>query len=247
MYVDEDAKSARQRASRRWGPATSTAIPSSGPALVARNTGLSAENLAKSFRKRPVLRDVSLSVAARRGGRPARPERRRQDHLLLHHHRADRARLRPHHARRPRHHRPADVPPRAARHRLPAAGGVDLPRPDRRAEHPRRAGAVETDARRSRSDARRPAGGVLDHPSAPHVRRWRCRAASGGGSRSPARWRRNPTSSCSTSRSPASTRSPSTTSAIWFCHLKRPRHRRADHRPQRPRDARICRPRLYPA
>ena len=39
-------------------------------------------------------------------------------------------------------------------------------------------------------------------------RRRRCRAASGGGSRSRARWPRSRASSCSTSRSPASTRSP---------------------------------------
>ena len=41
----------------------------------------------------------------RRGGRPARAERRRQDHDLLHDHRADRGRQRPHRARRPRRHR----------------------------------------------------------------------------------------------------------------------------------------------
>ena len=43
--------------------------------------------------------------APRRGGRPARSERRRQDHDLLHDHRADRGRQRPHRARRPRRHR----------------------------------------------------------------------------------------------------------------------------------------------
>ena len=34
------------------------------------------------------------------------------------------------------HHRPADVPPRDPRPRLSAAGNLDLPRPDGRAEHP---------------------------------------------------------------------------------------------------------------
>jgi lipopolysaccharide export system ATP-binding protein len=36
--------------------------------------------------------------------------------------------------------------------------------------------------------------------SAQARRRWRCRAASGGAARSPARWRRSPASCCSTSR-----------------------------------------------
>ena len=43
--------------------------------------------------------------------------------------------------------------------------------------------------------------------TSPMRRRCRFRAASGGASRSPGRWRRAPGSSCSTSRSPASTRS----------------------------------------
>ena len=34
----------------------------SGPRLVADNRGLVADNLGKSFRKRPVLRDVNVSV-----------------------------------------------------------------------------------------------------------------------------------------------------------------------------------------
>ena len=44
-------------------------------------------------------------------------------------------------------------------------------------------------------------------------RRWRCRAASGGAARSPARSPPTPRSCCSTSRSPASTRSRSRTFA----------------------------------
>ena len=51
--------------------------------------------------------------------------------------------------------------------------------------------------------ARRP----VDREAARHRRRRRCPAASGGGSRSRARWPRSRASSCSTSRSPASTRS----------------------------------------
>ena len=52
-------------------------------------------------------------------------------------------------------------------------------------------------------------------------RRWRCRAASGGAARSPARSPPIRRSCCSTSPSPASTRSRSPTSATWSCELKK--------------------------
>jgi lipopolysaccharide export system ATP-binding protein len=45
----------RQRQERRPQPAA-------GPRLVAENAGLSARNIGKAFKKRPVLRDVSISV-----------------------------------------------------------------------------------------------------------------------------------------------------------------------------------------
>jgi lipopolysaccharide export system ATP-binding protein len=45
--------------------------------------GLSVVSIAKSYDKKAVLTDVSLGRRSRRGARPARPERRRQDHLLL--------------------------------------------------------------------------------------------------------------------------------------------------------------------
>jgi lipopolysaccharide export system ATP-binding protein len=49
--------------SPRKGPPPAAAHPQTeGPALVRDNTGLEAINLGKRFRKRPVLRDVSLSV-----------------------------------------------------------------------------------------------------------------------------------------------------------------------------------------
>ncbi len=47
------------------------------------------------------------------------------------------------------------------------------------------------------------------------LRHWRYPAASGGGWRSPARWRRSRTTSCWMSRWPASTRSRSAKSATW--------------------------------
>ena len=57
---------------------------------------------------------ISASRSARRSGRPARPERRRQDHLLLHDRRPGAADAGTHHARRARHHRPADARARAS-------------------------------------------------------------------------------------------------------------------------------------
>ena len=130
---------------------------------------------------------------------------------------------------------------------VPAAGAVDLPRPDGRAEHPGdsrnhgprcggAAGAAAGAARGTEPDA----AGAGARPT-------RCRAASGGARRSRERssFRRN--SSCSTSRSPASIRSRSTDIQKIIFHLQRPRHRRPHHRPQRARDAAHHRPRLHRA
>ena len=75
-------------------------------------SGLVVDRIGKSFGGRQVVKDVSLTPAPRRGRRPARPQRRRQDHLLLHDHRPDRGRLRRDLPRRRGHHRPADVPAR---------------------------------------------------------------------------------------------------------------------------------------
>ena len=159
---------------------------------------------------------------ARRGGRAARPERRRQDHLLLHDHGPDPPDDGQHHARRPRRHRAADVPARAPRHRLSAAGGLDLPRPDRRGEHPRRARGWSSPTARARRSSSMPARRVR---ASRHLRTSagdaRFRAASGGACEiARALATQSLLSSCSTSRLPASTRSPSTTSATWCAHLK---------------------------
>lgn len=75
-----------------------------------------------------VLRDVSLRLERGEVIGTARAERLGQDHLLLCHRRADSARRRAGAHRRGGGHRPADVSPRAAGHRLSAAGGLDLPR-----------------------------------------------------------------------------------------------------------------------
>ena len=100
-------------------------------------------------------------------------------------------------------------------------------------------------ARAARADARRPARRILDHPSAPHAgagavgrrappRRDRARAGHAAAlhparravrRHRPDRGRRHPRSGAASQGS---------------------RHRRADHRPQRARDARHHRPRLHP-
>ena len=83
----------------------------------------------------------------------------------------------------------ADVPARAGRDRLPAAGGERLPQAHRggeRARHPRDARACP---RRSSARTRAQLLEELGHPGAwPASPPTRSRAASGGGSRSAARW-----------------------------------------------------------
>ena len=70
----------------------------------------------------------------------------------------------------------------------------------------------DLDADTSVQPPRRAARGPVDLAPGRLPPRSRCRAASGGAARSRARWRRGRASSCSTSRSPASTRSPCSTS-----------------------------------
>ena len=82
----------------------------------------------------------------RRGRRPARAERRRQDHRLLHDRRPGAVRRGTHPPRRPGADAPADVPPRPAGRRLPAAGSVGLPQAVGRGQHP----GDPRDARRPR-------------------------------------------------------------------------------------------------
>ena len=153
--------------------------------------------------------------AARRGGRTARPERRRQDHGVLHDHRPDQGRSRAHPVRRPRHHRTADVSARAPRHRLSAAGGLDLPRPQCRGQHPRGARSGRAEQEEARARARRAARGVQHHAAAQDaLDRALRRRAPPHRDRARARDAARPTC-CSTSRSPASIRSRSATSSRW--------------------------------
>ena len=147
---------------------------------------LVAHGLAKSFGKRAVVRDVSIAV--RRGeavgllgpngaGKTTvftmimglvKPDKGK----ILLDGRAD--------------HPPAAVPARPARHRLPAAGALDLSRPQRRAATSwpcsRATCSAQGDAQGAARDAARR---VRHRPSAPSPTPWRCRAASAGASRSP--------------------------------------------------------------
>ncbi len=148
-----------------------------------------------------------------RGRRAARAERRGQDDDLLHGRGPRPAGQRAGVPGRGGHHRAADVPAGAGRHRLPAAGGERLPQADGRGERardPRDARPARLRAARAGAPAARGAGHRRHGaPAAPTP----SRAASGGASRSAARWRPRPRSSCSTSRSRASTR--------WRCSTSR--------------------------
>ena len=183
----------------------------------------------------------------RRGGRPARPERRRQDHHLLHDHRPGAARR-----RRARASTATTSPPC----RCTAAPGSAsatcrrkprLPRPERRAQHHGRArsGRARRRDRRElmldellaefgiahlrRAPALALSGGerrrVRDRPGAGHAAQLHPARRAAGRHR-PDRRRRNPRPGLAP---------------------EGPRHRRADHRPQCARDAGDHRPRLYHA
>ena len=108
------------------------------------------------------------------------------------------------------------------RPRLSAAGDLDLPRPHRRAEHHGGArGRRARQGRRARERLEQLLAEFHIEPSARRARPWRCRAASGGAARSPARSPPTRRSCCSTSPSPASTRSRSRTFATSSCELKK--------------------------
>ena len=180
------------------------------------STGLVATGLGKRYRKRPVVRNVSISLQARRGGRAARPERRRQDHDLLHDHRPGAAR---------RGHRSpwtATTSPPCRCTAAPASASATCRRRPRssaacRVEDNIRA-ALEVvepmrDRREQMLDALLAEFGIA--PSAPRPR-------AGAVGRRAAALRDRPRAgdpalptSCSTSRWPASTRSPSARSATW--------------------------------
>ena len=112
--------------------------PAGGPAprLIADNQGLTASNLGKQYKKRPVLRDVSVTVQRGEAVGLLGPNGAGKTTCFYIITGSDLARLRHDQPGRPGHHRAAHVPPRAAWDRLSAAGSVDLPRAVRREQHP---------------------------------------------------------------------------------------------------------------
>ena len=94
--------------------------PAAGGIVTQTRPRLAAEGLKKSYRGRAVVDDVSLQRGGRRGRRPARAERRREDDDVLDRRRPRRARRGPRPPRGRGDHRAADVPARPAGRRLPA-------------------------------------------------------------------------------------------------------------------------------
>ena len=146
---------------------------------------------------------------------------------------------------RPRRHQAADVPARAARRRLPAAGSVDLPRPQCRGQHPRGAGG-----QRARPGGARSGAGI---------RCWRSSTSRGCAGRRRSRLSGGERRRCEIARALAGKPSfmlldepfagidPIAVGDIQDLvrHLEGTRHRRPDHRSQRARDAGADRSRLH--
>ena len=194
---------------------------------------------------------TSTSRSHRRGRRPARPQRRRQDDELLHDRRPRRAptpaRSRSTAQDLDRH---ADPPARAPRPVATCRRKRRSSASSRVAENIRAVLELQSTptaaARAARSTrARRPAATTCRSTTCATRRRRRCRAASGGASRSRARWPRSPRFILLDE--PFAGVDPIAVIEIQRHHQlpEGPRHRRADHRPQRARDARHLRPRLH--
>ena len=114
----------------------------------------------------------------------------------------------------------ADVPARTPRHRLSAAGSLDFSRPQCRGQHSSGARSDRARPRGARGASSIRCSTNSTSRGCARRRRSRCRAASGGVAKSRARWPANRRSCCSTSLSPASTRSRSATSRI-SCAISR--------------------------
>ena len=180
----------------------------------------------------------------RGGGRPAGSERRREDHHLLHGRRPDGPGLRARAAQRARRHRRPDVPARAQGHRLPAPGTVHLPRTHRRAEHPGHPGDARPQPRRAPGAGGRAAGRAEPHRAGEGQRQHAV------GRRAPPRRdyaRARHLAVVHASRRALRRHRPHRHRRHPGHHLppQGARHRRADHGPQRPRDAAHHGPRVH--
>ena len=101
--------------------------------------GLEVRSIAKAYDSRAVLHDVSLGVSRGEVVGLLGPNGAGKTTCFYSVMGLVKPDSGPDLPRRRGHHRPADVPPRDPRPWLSAAGNLDLPRPDRRAEHPGRA------------------------------------------------------------------------------------------------------------
>jgi hypothetical protein len=184
---------ARSRCRRSSGSPASTRPLRGGrrpmaQAAVGKASVLSAHGLVKTYRKRNVVNNVQLEL---RQGEivgllgPNGAGKTTTFYMIAGPDPAERGHDQ---ARRRRHHAHADVPARAARHRLPLAGTVDLPQAVGGGEHhgdPRDAADRPAGARAAARGAARRA----EHQApAGAARRTRSRAASVAGWRSRARW-----------------------------------------------------------
>ncbi len=187
--------------------------PAAGPRLVADNRGLVGHGLGKSFKRRPVLRDVNISV--QRGEvvgllGPNGAGKTTCFYIITGLIAADTGTV------ELDGQDITDLP----MYRRARLGIGYLPQEasifrglTRRAEHPRHSRGRRARARDPGGDARRAAGRVLDQPFAARLGDGAVGRRAAALSRSPARWRPSRTSSCSTSRWPGSIRSRSATSA----------------------------------
>ena len=149
------------------------------PQKSVRDNYLAAHGLEKSYGGRKVVSDVSVYV--RRGEAvgllgPNGAGKTTVFYMITGLVKADRGIDR---TRRLRRHPSADVSARAARHRLPAAGSLDFPRPQRRGQHPLGAGGGRARRRAAASATWTRCSTSSTSPSCASRRRSRCRAASG--------------------------------------------------------------------
>jgi lipopolysaccharide export system ATP-binding protein len=223
--------------------------PRDDPGAAVPISRLQAEGLRKSYGSRMVVKDVHLAVSAGEVVGLLGPQRRRQDHHLLHGG-GPGARRR----RRDPHRRPAGAATcRSTSARgwavVPAAGGLDLPQADGGGEHPRGAGAAARRATAGRCRVRidELLEQLLHDLGIEKLRDSPAPALSGGERR-----RVEIARALATQPrfilldEPFAGIDPIAVIEIQrIIGFLRPRHRRADHRPQRARDAGHLRPRLH--